>query len=379
MNKYICSALLATLLIVACHQPTSVLEKNISTQNNAIEQSYIIEKIKEFNEPWAIKFLPDQRLLITEKAGKLKIFDPSSKEIVEVLGVPAVAYGGQGGLGDVVLHPKFAENSWIYLSYVEAGQGGYGAVIVRAQLDLNTQPITLSNLKKIWHQFLKVEGQGHYSHRMLFDAEGKLWVTSGERQKFYPAQDIHSNLGKVLRLNDDGRPVADNPFVAQKGVAAEIWSLGHRNSLAIAFDANQQLWVTEMGPKGGDELNRIEKAANYGYPIVSNGDHYDNSPIPDHATRPDFKAPVLDWTPVISPSSMLFYQGSMFPRWKNKAIISGLSSQAMIIVDTQSQPVREVQRIDMGQRIRGLAEAKDGSIWVIEDGERVNLLRLAAE
>ncbi|MNT22739.1 Soluble aldose sugar dehydrogenase YliI precursor [compost metagenome] len=232
-------------------------------------------------------------------------------------------------------------------------------------------------MKQIWQQVPKVSGQGHYGHRMVFGADGKLWVSSGERQKFDPAQNMKSNLGKILRLSDDGSASVGNPFYQQGGVTAEIWSLGHRNPLGMAFDPQGQLWVVEMGPKGGDELNIITKGENYGYPIVSNGDHYSGLPIPDHHTRPEFKAPEIDWTPVISPSSLIIYHGQQFPAWQNKALIGGLSSEAIIVVDLKHKPVKEVQRLDMKQRIRGLYEAQDGSIWVIEDGSKARLLKLS--
>jgi glucose/arabinose dehydrogenase len=323
--------------------------------------------------------LPDQRLLVTERKGQLKLFDPKTKTSLNIPGIPVVSYGGQGGLGDVILHPDFANNHWIYLSYVVKGRGGYGAEIARAKLDLSNpaQP-KLTDLKTIWQQTPKVSGQGHYGHRMLFGADGKLWISSGERQKFDPAQDMKSNLGKILRLNEDGSPAVDNPFSQQAGVTAEIWSLGHRNPLGMAFDGQGQLWVVEMGPKGGDELNLILKGANYGYPIVSNGDHYSGLPIPDHKTRPEFKAPAIDWTPVISPSSMMIYTGNKFPLWQQKALIGGLSSKSIVVVDLKSQPAKEVQRLDMKQRIRGLQQAQDGSIWVIEDGSKARLLKLSS-
>ncbi|MFX7150740.1 PQQ-dependent sugar dehydrogenase [Acinetobacter baumannii] len=347
-------------------------------QTSAAKQIYQVEAVAHFKEPWAITSLPDQRLLVTERQGKLKIFNPQNKQVLDVQGVPAVNYGGQGGLGDVALHPDFAKNHWIYLSYAAKGQGGSGAVISRAKLDLSdpNQP-KLTDIKQIWQQVPKVSGQGHYGHRMLFGADGKLWVSSGERQKFDPAQNMKSNLGKILRLNDDGSAALGNPFYEQGGVTAEIWSLGHRNPLGMAFDRKGQLWVVEMGPKGGDELNIITKGENYGYPIVSNGDHYSGQPIPDHHTRPEFKAPEIDWTPVISPSSLIIYRGQQFPAWQNKALIGGLSSEAIVVVDLEHKPVKEVQRLEMKQRIRRLHEAQDGSIWVIEDGPNARLLKLS--
>lgn len=358
-------------------KPHASASSSAATQDHKLDQRYTIEKIAQFDEPWALASLADGHLLITEKSGKLKLFDPKSKKTTLVQGLPTVAYGGQGGLGDIALHPDYAKNKWIYLSYAEKGQGGNGAVVIRGELDL-TQPDRpqLKNIKRIWEQVPKVSGEGHYAHRIVFDQHNKLWISSGERQQFDPAQDINSNLGKIVHLNDDGTASKDNPFFDKGGVAAQIWSLGHRNPLGLAFDASQKLWVVEMGPKGGDELNLVLKGENYGYPIVSNGDHYDGKLMPDHATRPEFKSPELDWTPVISPSSMMIYQSDVFPAWKHKALIGGLSSQAIIVVDLSQKPVREVQRLQMGKRIRDLLQAADGTIWVIEDEKGANLLKL---
>ncbi|WP_333975681.1 PQQ-dependent sugar dehydrogenase [Acinetobacter colistiniresistens] len=387
MNKLLMTPLLCSsfLFLLACgpnNTNSKPPENNTAQQSSpqTLKQTYQLESVTGLNEPWAIAVLPDQRLLITERKGQLKLFDPKTKTSLNVSGVPKVSYGGQGGLGDVVLHPDFRNNHRLYLSYATQGQAGYGAMISTARLDLsNPQQPKLTDLKAIWQQVPKVSGQGHYGHRMLFGADGKLWVSSGERQKFDPAQDLKSNLGKILRLNEDGTAAEGNPFSAQGGVTAEIWSLGHRNPLGMAFDEQGQLWVVEMGPKGGDELNLILKGANYGYPKVSNGDHYSGLPIPDHNTRPEFKAPEIDWTPVISPSSLIIYSGQQFPLWQHKALIGGLSSKAIVVVDLKSRPVQEVQRLEMQQRIRGLQQAQDGSIWVIEDGPEARLLKLSAK
>ena len=371
--------LMGCTLLSACNaQSNSSSEVKQATESTTamIDQSYRAEKVATFDEPWAMTELVDGRLLITERRGKLKLYDPSSSQSIDILGVPPVAYGGQGGLGDIALHPDYKNNHQIYLSYAEKGNGGYGAVVIRGELNLQETNPQIRNIQRIWEQVPKVSGQGHYAHRMLFGKDGKLWISSGERQKFDPAQDMKSNLGKVIRLNDDGSVVADNPFTQQGEIGKQVWSLGHRNPLGIAFDHKDQLWVVEMGPKGGDELNLIHKGENYGYPIVSNGDHYSGKEIPDHVTRPEFKAPEISWTPVISPSSLMFYQKQLFPQWTNKALIGGLSSEAVIVVDTESKPVREVQRLNMKQRIRDIYPAHDGSIWVLEDGKNAGLLRL---
>ena len=385
MNQIPTAAILCLSLtfygLTACHAQNDIPQEQQKQQSSSkIQQSYQLSTIAQFNEPWAIASLKDGRLLITERKGKLQLFDPQTKQKVEVKGVPKVAYGGQGGLGDIALHPQFAQNYQVYISYAESGQGGYGAVVARGELDLsNPQQPQLKNLKTIWQQVPKVQGQGHYGHRLLFGSDGKLWISSGERQKFDPAQDMQSNLGKILRLNDDGTPASGTPFMNRGEIAKQVWTLGHRNPLGIAFDRKGQLWVAEMGPKGGDELNLIIKGENYGYPVVSNGDHYDGKDIPDHNTRPEFKAPEISWTPVISPSSLIFYKGNQFPTWKNKALIGGLSSEAIVVVDTEMKPVKEVQRLNMKQRIRGLLEAQDGSIWVLEDGKNARLLKMTAK
>lgn len=340
----------------------------------------------QFEEPWAMTFLPDGRLLVSEKKGALKLValgaTPAENKIGDVGGVPAVAYGGQGGFGDVVLHPQFAGNGWVYLSYAEDGEDGTrGGAVARAKLILDEKGGgTLSDLSVIWRQVPKVSGNGHYGHRIAFGPDGKLWITSSERQKFTPAQDMKSNLGKIVRLNDDGSAPADNPFAKQGGVAAQVWSLGHRNALGIAFDAQGRLWEQEMGPKGGDELNLIERGKNYGYPIVSNGDHYDGRDIPDHPTRPEFEAPKVSWNPVISPAGLLIYSGKAFPDWQGDAFIGGLSSKSLVRIEFDGAQAREAARYDMGQRIREVEQGPDGNLWLLEDekeGSGGRLLKLS--
>lgn len=338
-----------------------------------------VEELARFDQPWAADFLPDGRLLVTEKSGALLIVTPADEKSTPVEGVPEVDEGGQGGLGDVIVHPAFAENGLVYLSYAEAGEGNVrGAAVARARLALDADGSgRLEDLAVIWRQAPKVSGRGHYGHRLALDGKGHLFVTSGERQKFDPAQDLAQNLGKVLRLNEDGSVPADNPFAASGGVAAEVWSLGHRNPLGIDFDAAGRLWVHEMGPAHGDELNLVERGANYGYPIVSNGDHYDGREIPDHDTRPEFRAPALYWVPAISPAGFEIYQGGLFPAWAGSGFIGGLSSKALVRVAFDGEQAREAERFDMGRRIREVEEGPDGALWLLEDGSRGRLLRLA--
>lgn len=333
-------------------------------------------EVARFDEPWAMTFISDSLALVTEKAGVLKLVDVATGRSVDVAGVPAVAYGGQGGLGDVILHPDFASNRTVYLSYAEAGADDTrGAVVARARLAGGDTP-ALEGLEVIWRQVPYTTGGGHFGHRMAFGPDGRLWISSSERQKFDPAQDMASNLGKIIRLEEDGSVPADNPFADRPAPANQVWSLGHRNILGLAFDANGQLWAHEMGPKGGDELNRIVRGGNYGYPLVSNGNHYDGREIPDHDARPDFIAPVVTWWEVISPASLVFYSGALFPQWQGSAFIGGLSSQSLVRVVFDGETAREAERFAMGERIREVEQGPDGALWLLQDGKAGRLLRL---
>lgn len=333
--------------------------------------------LASFDEPWAMTFLPDGRLLVTEKSGRLLLVDMSGGSSLVFDDVPGLAYGGQGGLGDVVLHPGFAENGVIYLSYAESGDDDTrGAAVARATLRMSGDGAELGDFEVIWRQVPKVSGRGHFGHRIAFSPDGELFITSGERQKFDPAQDMQSNLGKIVRLNDDGSVPDDNPFAGQGGMAAQVWTLGHRNPLGLAFDAQGNLWNHEMGPKHGDELNLVVSGENYGYPIVSNGDHYNGTEIPDHDTRPEFEAPKAYWVPSIAPAGFIIYSGSLFPDWAGDGFIGGLVSQALIRVEFDGTNAREAERYDMDRRIREIEQGPDGAIWLLEDGDGGRLLKL---
>jgi len=354
---------------------------------------FTVQVVTDLDDPWSVAVLPDGRLLVTEAVGVLRIVTQSGDVSAPIAGFDGVEYQGQGGLGDVVLHPGFAENRMVYVSFGEAGVGDTrGAAVARGVLDESGAAPVLKDIEVIWRQYPKLVGAGHYGHRLMFDPEGYLWITSGDRQKFTPAQDMQANVGKLVRLHDDGSIPDDNPFVDyfsrdafvdDEGVYPEIWSLGHRNPLGIAMDLDGRLWEIEMGPKGGDELNLIERGANYGYPIVSNGMHYDGRPIPDHDTRPEFNAPALWWTPVISPADLMVYRGTAFEGWRGSALAAGLSSKAIVRIELMDDGrAREIERFDMGARIRSIEEAADGSIWVLEDEKddsRGRLLRLVPE
>ena len=334
-------------------------------------------RIATFDEPWAMTFLTDDTILVTEKRGTLwHVTIDGSK--TEVQGLWEVAYGGQGGLGDVVLHPDFKHNSWIYLSYAERADDStqIGAVVARAKLDLKHSPLKLASVEKLWVQEPKVTGKGHYSHRIAFGADAKMFITSGDRQKLTPAQNFDGHLGKVLRLNDDGTVPTGNPWQHRGEIAKQFWTVGHRNMLGIGFDADGRLWVHEMGPRHGDELNLIIAGKNYGWPIVSNGDHYSGVPIPDHETRPEFEAPRAFWVPSIAPSGLVIYDGGMFARWKGSALIGGLVSRALILVDLNGDNAKEAERFKWGKRIREVEQGPEGALYVLEDGSGGRLLKL---
>ncbi|MCA1748775.1 MAG: PQQ-dependent sugar dehydrogenase [Sphingomonadales bacterium] len=293
-------------------------------------EPFQIEVVGDFDEPWAMAFLPDGRLIVTEKGGTMKLvdFSPDTPRVGTIGGLPEVDYGG---------------------------------------------------VEVIWRQQPKVTGRGHYGHRILFGPDGYLWIASGDRQKMEPAQDLSNTLGSVIRLNDDGSVPEGNPFANRGGVSAEIWSYGHRNPLGFAFDPSGQLWVLEHGPAGGDELNRIERGANYGWPVRSGGEHYDGEAIPDHTEDGPFTGPVVSWTPVIAPGNMIFYTGTLLPGWRGDAIASGLKIQALVRIDMDGEP-EEAARYDMDARIRSVIEGPDGALWVLEDerdGSEGRLLRLS--
>ncbi|MFT6269791.1 MAG: glucose/arabinose dehydrogenase [Alphaproteobacteria bacterium] len=342
--------------------------------------------LETFSSPWAMAMLPDGHGLVSEKTGALWVIDKAGKKRFTVSNVPQVTARGQGGLGDIIVHPDFAENTRVFLSYVERDPQRdelSGAVVDSAKLTITSSGASLSEVKRIWNQSPKMTGNGHYGHRLAVSPDGFLFITSGERQKFTPAQNMAMNLGKVVRINQDGSVPKDNPFYGNGKVTNQIWTLGHRNPLGIDFDAKGRLWVHEMGPRDGDELNIIERARNYGYPVVSQGKHYSGVDIPNHETNPVFKAPMVDWVPAISPAGFIIYKGGKFKDWTGHGFIGGLSSQALIRVifpEREKRPrlsAEEAARYEWGSRVREIEQSSSGDIYILEDGGSARLLKLS--
>jgi glucose/arabinose dehydrogenase len=336
--------------------------------------------VSQFNSPWAMSFINNDNLLVTTKAGKLWLVSTSGEPSL-VSGVPKVFIGGQGGLGDVVIHPNFIKNRLVYISYINsdnAGETRYASVI-RGTLENSDKP-QLNNIETIWKQTPPQAGKGHFSHRIAFGLDGtqhtgKIFITSGDRQEQTPAQQWDKALGKIIRLNEDGTIPKDNPFQDKGDLAKTFWTVGHRNALGIAFAKDGQLWAHEMGPRHGDELNLIVAGENYGWPIVSEGNHYSGARIPVHETRPEFMAPKLYWVPTMAPSGLVFYEGDEFSEWKGNAFIGGLKSKALVRIGFDDGEPFEAERFSWAKRVRDVEMDHDGAIWVIEDGPNGRLIK----
>jgi glucose/arabinose dehydrogenase len=323
--------------------------------------------------PWGLAFLPDGRMLVSERPGRLRVVSRGGGVSTPLVGVPRVFARGQGGLLDVALAPDFAASRWVYLSYAESGPGGAGTAVSRGRLG----PAGLQDVQVIFRQVPKVDGTNHFGSRLVFSRDGRLFVTLGDRFKFNPAQDLASHLGKIVRINPDGTAPADNPFAHTQGARPEIWSYGHRNVQgATLHPTTGMLWVHEMGPRGGDELNVPQAGRNYGWPLVSWGRHYDGRAIPSPASRPDIAGSLRQWSPVIAPSGMTFYTGSLFPAWRGSLLIGGLVARGVVRVSLQGQQVTGEERISLGQRIRDVRQGPDGAVYVLTDETSGEILRL---
>ncbi|MGE5261024.1 MAG: PQQ-dependent sugar dehydrogenase [Actinomycetota bacterium] len=325
--------------------------------------------------PWGLAFLPDGRMLVTERPGRLRIVSKDGTISEPLKGVPEVFAEGQGGLLDVKLDPNFASNRLVYIAYSEPGDGGAGTAVARGKLGTDS----LDDVEVIFRQQPKVGGPNHFGGRLVFAPDGKLFVSLGERFTFTPAQDLSVDLGKIVRINPDGSVPKDNPFVGKDGARPEIWTYGHRNPQGLAFNPKTgQLFESELGPKGGDEINVIEPGKDYGWPVVSWGSNYDDTPIPPPPTHPEFTDAIAHWNPVISPSGITFYTGEAIPGWKDNLLIAGLSSQAITRLTLGGDRITDEERIHMGARIRDVVQGPDGALYALTDAPDGAILRLTA-
>lgn len=338
----------------------------------AAQAPFSVATIATLQQPWAMVTLPQGGLLVTEKTGRVVHLDDSGAAR-DIMGGPKVSASGQTGLHDIALAPDFDTSGLVYMTFVSGWRGG-ALQLGRGRLDLTAQNLRFDDFEVLW-QAKPRGGQGHPGGIIAFSDDGALFLTSGDRQLADPAQDLSDSRGKILRLTLDGEAAPGNPFPE----APEVWSLGHRNAYGLVFDDKGQLWSHEMGPSGGDELNLITAGQNYGWPLVSEGQHYNGTPIPDHASRPDFTAPLLEWTPVVAPAGMIHYQGAAFPELQGSLLIGGLASQALVQVVPQADGAQEVARWTFENRIRDVASAVDGSLYLLEDGDDARLLRLSRQ
>jgi aldose sugar dehydrogenase len=405
------AALLFTLTSVAAWS-----QVNAGEQKPEPTVPFNMTTVATFELPWRIAFLPDGRMLITEKIGPIWLVTQQGEKTM-VNGTPAVYWQGQSGMMGVFLSPHFATDQSIYLTYSEPGDYGGGLALARAKLNLrapqgpgSTSSARLENLEVLWRQVPKGKG-GQEGAQIAFAPDGQsLFLTVGDRMRFTPAQDPNQPEGKILHLTLDGKPSPDNPnygktgassiplidppsdtetaktakvvsiynFPAENLTPAETWTSGHRTPYGMAFSPSGELWEVEHGPRGGDELNLIEKGKNYGWPLVSFGNNYNGVPIPKPDTRPDLAMPTIYWVPVIAPGNVMFYHGTQtFPQWNGNAFISGLGTQSLnrIIFDGHGG-AKTAERWSVGHRIRDVEEGPDGSLWMLEDANPGELIHV---
>jgi glucose/arabinose dehydrogenase len=343
----------------------------------ALAQTVRVETVAEgLEHPWGLAFLPDGRMLVTERPGRLTLVGPAGTTAIS--GTPEVAAGGQGGLLDVALDPNFTQNRLIYLSYAEAGDGGAGTAVARGRLSEDLKSFEQSEV--IFRQLPKVSGSAHFGSRLVFAPDGKLFITLGERFNYRDrAQTLDNHLGKVARINPDGSVPADNPFAGRDGARPEIWSYGHRNPQSAAINPDTgKLWVIEHGARGGDELNVPEAGKNYGWPVISYGVNYDGSKIGEGTAKEGMEQPLRYWVPSFAPSGMAFYSGDLFPAWKGDLFVGALAGQELVRIDLEKGEVRGDERLltDLGERIRDVRQGPDGALYVLTDSPDGKVLKL---
>ena len=399
--------LIGVALLLTLGPAAARAQVNIGLKAPEASLPFKVTQVATFKLPWRIAFLPDGRMLITEKVGPMWLVTQQGAK-TPVANVPAVLYHDQGGMLGVFLSPQYATDHFVYLTYAEPGDGGSSLALARARLALGETSASLEDLQVIWRQMPKGDG-GQFGAQIAFSPDGQLlYLAVGERQRMTPAQDPDQALGKILRLTLDGKPAPGNPMEGRTGAPsvpliappsdteaaktapvvstytfptpnlapAETWSTGHRNPYGLAFAPDGRLWELEHGPLGGDELNLIEPGKNYGWPLVSYGMNYNGVPIPSPDTRPDLAKPALYWVPVVAPGSLMFYHGDMFPQWKGSALIAGMNQTLNRVTFDGKGGATAAERWNMGRRIRDVEEAPDGALWLLQDSETGGLFRV---
>lgn len=401
-------ALLNAVLLFTLVSGTVQAQTNAGTLKPEPDLPFTMTKVAEFNRPWRIAFLPDGRMLVTEKVGPVWLVTQQGEK-TPVANAPEVLFQGQGGMLGIFVSPHYATDHNIYLTYAEPGDGGSSLALARAKLSIGEGTASLDGLQVLWREMPKGRG-GQFGAQIAFSPDGQyLFLTVGDRQRMTPAQDPNQALGKIFRLTLDGKPAPGNPMAGKTGAASVslinpprdteaaktapvvstytfpspnltpsmTWTTGHRTPYGLAFAPDGRLWELEHGPRGGDELNLIEPGKNYGWPLVSYATNYNGVPIPSPDTRTDLAKPVIYWTPVIAPGNFIIYKGAMFPQWKGSALISGIATRTLSRVTFDGKGgATPAERWSVGHRVRDVEEAPDGALWILEDDNPGGLYRV---
>ena len=368
---------IAALALIALFAQTAPAQEapRSPTPNTTQVPARVVEVARGLERPWGLAFLPDGRMLVTERPGRLRIITRDGRVEPPLAGVPEVLAQGQGGLLDVAISPTFAQDRLVYLSYAEPGGGGAGTAVARGRLGDRG----LEGVQVIWRQEPKVSGANHWGSRLVFRPDGTLFVTLGDRYgQRERAQDLSTTLGKIVRINPDGSVPKDNPFVGRAGARPEIWSYGHRNVQSAALDASGRLWTVEHGARGGDELNAPEAGKNYGWPVITYGVDYSGAKIGVGTAQPGMEQPVYYWDPVIAPSGAVFYTGDAFPEWRGNLLVGSLQPGRLVRLQIADGRVAREERYlgELGERIRDVRQGPDGLIYLLLDNSRGRILRL---